>query len=233
MDKYADMAGWRASTVYPEVGGVRLGNNSKVGYLRTPDLDLTESSGDVIITVKAKPYGSDKDVELQVYVAGNTDGAQKMSLDSTEKEYTFIFNDVPQEAAQSFVFANVTKGKRVVVTDVNVIASGAAPLEVPGITATQYEVTGLVGSTEYMYMVKAVGTESESEWSNYVFVTTAQGGDTLQGDVNGDGLVSGADVTALYGNLLDGTQVLGNADVNGDGFVSGADVTALYTILLQ
>ena len=54
-----------------------------------------------------------------------------------------------------------------------------------------------------------------------------------KGDVNGDGLVSGADVTALYGNLLDGTQVLGNADVNGDGVISGADVTALYDLLLQ
>jgi hypothetical protein len=54
-----------------------------------------------------------------------------------------------------------------------------------------------------------------------------------KGDVNGDGLVSGADVTALYGYLLDGTQVLGNADVNGDGVISGADVTALYDLLLQ
>lgn len=52
------------------------------------------------------------------------------------------------------------------------------------------------------------------------------------GDVNGDGIVSGADVTALYGYLLDGKAVAGNADVNNDGVISGADVTALYTILL-
>ena len=54
-----------------------------------------------------------------------------------------------------------------------------------------------------------------------------------QGDVNGDGVVSGADVTALYNVLLDGAEPAGNADVNGDGVVSGADVTALYNILLQ
>ncbi len=35
------------------------------------------------------------------------------------------------------------------------------------------------------------------------------------------------------GYLLDGTPVGGNGDVNGDGVISGADVTALYTILLQ
>ena len=55
----------------------------------------------------------------------------------------------------------------------------------------------------------------------------------VQGDVNGDGIVSGADVTALYNCLLIGTEAAGNADVNGDGVVSGADVTALYTLLLQ
>ncbi|MBP5562181.1 MAG: leucine-rich repeat protein, partial [Muribaculaceae bacterium] len=53
------------------------------------------------------------------------------------------------------------------------------------------------------------------------------------GDVNGDGIVSGADVTALYNVLLDGATVAGSADVNGDGVVSGADVTALYNLLLN
>ena len=54
-----------------------------------------------------------------------------------------------------------------------------------------------------------------------------------QGDVNGDGVVSGADVTALYNVLLDGTEAGGDADVNGDGIVNGSDVTALYNILLN
>ncbi|MBP5560606.1 MAG: dockerin type I repeat-containing protein [Muribaculaceae bacterium] len=53
-----------------------------------------------------------------------------------------------------------------------------------------------------------------------------------QGDVNGDGIVSGADVTALYNVLLDNATPAGDADVNEDGVVSGADVTALYNILL-
>ena len=56
---------------------------------------------------------------------------------------------------------------------------------------------------------------------------------TIPGDVNGDGIVSGADVTALYNVLLDNAIVAGNADVNGDGVVSGADVTALYNLLLN
>ncbi|MBP5561134.1 MAG: dockerin type I repeat-containing protein [Muribaculaceae bacterium] len=53
------------------------------------------------------------------------------------------------------------------------------------------------------------------------------------GDVNGDGVLSGADVTTLYNVLLDGVEAAGNADVNGDGIVNGSDVTALYTLLLN
>ena len=60
-----------------------------------------------------------------------------------------------------------------------------------------------------------------------------EGNDFETGDVNGDGVVSGADVTALYNVLLDNVTPAGNADVNGDGVVSGADVTALYNILLN
>ena len=55
----------------------------------------------------------------------------------------------------------------------------------------------------------------------------------VQGDVNGDGVVSGADVTALYNNLLENVPCGGDGDVNGDGVISGADVTALYNILLN
>ena len=55
----------------------------------------------------------------------------------------------------------------------------------------------------------------------------------LLGDVNSDGFVTSADVTAIYDVLL-GTdnQFASTADVNGDGFVTSADVTAVYDILL-
>lgn len=64
-------------------------------------------------------------------------------------------------------------------------------------------------------------------------ITVKQGSKTVEGDVNGDGILSGADVTSLYSVLLDNATVAGNADVNGDGNVNGADVTALYNLLLN
>ncbi len=59
------------------------------------------------------------------------------------------------------------------------------------------------------------------------------GDDAIPGDVNGDGEVTAADVTALYDYLLnnDTTRII-NGDQNGDGEITAADVTAIYDILL-
>jgi hypothetical protein len=53
------------------------------------------------------------------------------------------------------------------------------------------------------------------------------------GDVNGDGVVNSADVTALYGFILNGdTRFIDTSDVNGDTVVNSADVTAVYNIIM-
>jgi len=55
----------------------------------------------------------------------------------------------------------------------------------------------------------------------------------LTGDVDCDGTVTAADITALYNFLLgDDTTFLSTSDVDGDGTVTSADVTMIYNILL-
>ena len=55
----------------------------------------------------------------------------------------------------------------------------------------------------------------------------------VTGDVNGDGQVTAADVTALYNLLLNGdNSMVINGDVNADGNITSGDVTAVYNILL-
>lgn len=52
-------------------------------------------------------------------------------------------------------------------------------------------------------------------------------------DVNGDGLISSIDVTALYNYLLNGDDsAIVNGDLDGDGVISSVDVTIVYNILL-
>ena len=56
---------------------------------------------------------------------------------------------------------------------------------------------------------------------------------TILGDVNGDGDVTSADITALYSFLLSGDMSnIVNGDQNGDGEITSADVTEVYSILL-
>lgn len=55
----------------------------------------------------------------------------------------------------------------------------------------------------------------------------------MPGDVNGDGEVTSADITALYDFLLNSDSgALLNGDQNGDGLITSSDITAVYDILL-
>ena len=55
----------------------------------------------------------------------------------------------------------------------------------------------------------------------------------INGDVNGDGSVTSADITALYDILLGvNNDHIATADVDGDGNITSADVTTVYSIML-
>ena len=63
--------------------------------------------------------------------------------------------------------------------------------------------------------------------------TIASGAEFKRGDVNGDGSVNIADVTALIDILLNGSAAPAEADVDDNSAVNIADVTALIDILLN
>ena len=57
---------------------------------------------------------------------------------------------------------------------------------------------------------------------------------TVIGDVNGDGEVNAADITAIYDYLLNNDDTyIATSDVNGDGMITSADITFIYNILLE
>lgn len=56
----------------------------------------------------------------------------------------------------------------------------------------------------------------------------------VDGDVNGDGFVTSADITVLYNYLLNGEDAnMVNGDQNQDGSITTSDVTYVYNILLS
>lgn len=91
----------------------------------------------------------------------------------------------------------------------------------------------------YLIMVEAKHGSTEGTVGNYVNcyklidVVTEPPVVAISGDVNGDGVVTSADVTALYNFMLnnDATAII-NGDQNGDGNITSSDVTAVYNIIL-
>ncbi len=66
-----------------------------------------------------------------------------------------------------------------------------------------------------------------------IYVEINGGSSPKPGDVNGDGSVTSADVTALYSWLLNSDDsAIVNGDQDGDGVIISSDVTAVYSIML-
>ena len=81
------------------------------------------------------------------------------------------------------------------------------------------------------------GTQlGSNDLSNVLYMMFGLGGEdnpSIVGDVNGDGVVTTTDVTALYNFILFGDDsALVNGDQNGDNVITTGDVTVVYQILL-
>ena len=75
---------------------------------------------------------------------------------------------------------------------------------------------------------------SEASGKSQVFTNLFPGtSSSIPGDVNGDGIVSSVDITALYNYLLNNdSSAIVNGDQDGDGIITSVDITIIYNILL-
>jgi hypothetical protein len=68
------------------------------------------------------------------------------------------------------------------------------------------------------------------------FKINVKGEDISMGDVNGDGVVGAADVSAIINHILrrpNSAFIFSNADMNGDRTISAPDVSAIINIILK
>ena len=103
---------------------------------------------------------------------------------------------------------------------------------IEGITPDRfYTVTDLTPGAPYLYRVKSLYVDgTESRWSNTKEVVLKEAAG-VRGDIDGDGVVTIADVTMLIDKLMDGTTTPAD-DCDLSGSVSMDDVTALINYLL-
>ena len=247
MSSVASNAGWTCSNAYEARGGVRLGGGGNVGTITTPALDMTQSGGKMTVKLTMRPY-LDADSDIPVTVScGNS---MQSVVVSAEQIYTFVLKCEADDSQQvTITGGDGSNTKRVVVTQVDIYSATSDAskmmLTLPAktddvdelvftdITNKFYNVTGLTEGGTYTYRVRAHYVNgTQSAWSNVETVTLA-GSAVVIGDVDGDGVVRIADVTALIDFMLTGAEInQDNADINGDTNISIADVTALIDILL-
>ena len=242
VSSYCDNPGWTGNFIYLGAGGCFIvGGQKYVGSLSSPILNVGD---DGVITVRfnSRYFGSDNSTAL--VSCGGTQ--QDIELTRMGSEYAVVFDNVEDGATVTFECTG--RAKRFYLDDV-VITTGddRTPVEMgtldneslmfPGITTTDYTVTGLTAGETYRYLVVTRFADGVTKISNSQLVTLSDQPEHAfdLGDVNHDGNVSIADVTALIDMLLGvdddgGCDVC--ADVNGDSNVSIADVTALIDMLL-
>ena len=246
LDQYTDNEGWTGYKLYTAAGHcLKFGTADVAGYVISPELDLQSTVSVKFTGRNWKNKSGTSDQSSVIVSCGNI--SQTITLANDDADYTVVLTGCNDRniklsgigAKTRFYISNV----EIYNGDMNMLkALHRAPVEegdstwrkISGITDTCYTVKALAEGL-YEYLVKAIYTDgTESVWSNIQHVTLTGEEDVLIGDVNGDGEVSIADVTALISYLLDSNLTLpGETDVNNDGQTTIADVTALIDLLLS
>lgn len=237
LDNYMDNMGWTGHIVYTYNGGILMATSNANGYITSPELDLSTSFGKMTVKFKAKTYGTLTNAGLQVSCGSSSQAV--IVPDKNENEYIVVLDC--DEAANHKITIETTDKKRVVITHLEIYSGELSLVEprsypgefiISGINDNKYNVTGLSPAATYRYDVIAIYGDSQSKWSNQILVTTLDGGG-IMGDVNGDGEVTAADITALYSFLLigDNSEIV-NGDQDGDGYITTHDVTIVYNVIL-
>lgn len=221
--------------------GVPFGTGSKQGAAITPELGAV---GAAVLAFDAAAWnGNSEKLTLTVSVEGAgsiAEGDEVVTL--TKQEYNSFEVALSDLAAASKIRISATEvnNNRFFLKNVVVTTSGGISTLLEGYpvntTETSCEVAGLSPETTYTYSIVAKNAaDEESAMSEAVEVTTLSGEEPTRGDINGDGAVDGADVSALLemvlsGGLTDEQKTV--ADLTGDGEVDGSDVSALLEIVL-
>lgn len=245
LDRYTDNPGWTGYKVYTAAGqSVKVGTTRAIGYLLTPELDLSST---VSVVFDAKNWSGAAGSDGSSVIVSCGDVSKTVTLADTVATYTVVLCGCSDSKVQ-FSMTAVSKRFYIYRADVyngdltlspaalrDVVEEGDSTWRtVSGITDTCYTVQALAAGV-YEYYVRATYTDgTQSEWSNIQHATLTAGGLTLKGDVNSDGEVDINDVTALIGYVLTGGGEIDTdaADLNDDTLIDINDITALIDTLL-
>ena len=235
--------GWEVGpyNIYNEGGSISITSDS---YIRTNALDLS-GFDKVTVVFSAKAFYSWTPSAITVKTSIDSKYFELTDANSFT-EYTVVLNCTDNEQIEFFANSYYPQLKWVKIYAGELEAPQFRATEsgddtyrlITGITDKNYTVNSLLAEGTFQYKVKAIYTDgTESAWSNVETVTLFDNAPAYtRGDVDMDGKVGIADVTALIDYILskDATGIsLDAADVDLDGVISIADVTSLIDFILS
>ena len=190
LNDYTQTPGWAGSMVYQAGGTAKMGTSSKLGYLETPNIDLSAYSGDFTVAFKAMAWNGDA-TEMKIYLNSNlVQTVTGLNNDDTYTFSDFSFNLTGGTASSTMKFEGAQASKGRFFLEDLVISQGGytlipvagSPFTVTGSTSKQ--ITGLNSSTKYSYVVRASNDAGTSENSNEIWVTIGAAASTYTGTGN-------------------------------------------------
>ena len=235
--------GWEVGpySIYNEGGSISITSDS---YIRTNALDLS-GFDKVTVVFSTKAYYSWTPSAITVKTSIDSEYYELTNANEFT-EYTVVLDCTDSEQIEFFANSYYPQLKWVKIYAGELTAPALRAMEegnethrlITGITGKSYTVENLLAEGTFLYKVKAVYTDgTESAWSNTETVTLFDNAPAfIRGDVDGDGNVGIADVTALVDYILNGDEAEVNiaaADADQNGEIGISDVTALVDFLLS
>lgn len=211
LNTYTQTPDWTGSKVYEAGGTVKMGTSSALGYLITPEIDLSGFSGNFTLSFKAMAWSGDA-TDLKIYlddVLGETVNDLNNDDTYTLKAYNIPLTGGTASSKIKFEGKQASKG-RFFLEDL-VISQGTktlTPIDDSPFTvaSTSKVVSDLAAATTYAYTVKAKKDSYESASSDEIEVTTgksvtsAQTGNWSANDTWSSGAVPEAKDAITVGN---------------------------------
>lgn len=181
LDTYTQTTGWTGQRVYQAGGTSKMGASSTLGYLTTPEINLSAYSGEFTVEFKAMAWSNDattmkiflNDVLVQTVTGLNNDASYTLS------SFSFDLSGGTSTSKLRFE-GEKASGGRFFLEDIVVKQGGQTLNGISGspftvTDGTSKAITGLTPSTTYYYTVVAKNANVESAASNEMSVVTSFG----------------------------------------------------------
>lgn len=182
LDTYTQTTGWTGLKIYQAAGTVKIGTSSALGYIVTPEINLSANSGSFNLSFKSMAWSTDA-TSLKIYlndVLVNT--VTGLNNDATYTLGSFSVDLSGGTASSKIKFeGNIAAKGRFFLEDLLITNGNAqsitpiagSPFTINSGNTTTYAITGLTSQSNYSYKVRATDGNIFTPYSNAINVTTS------------------------------------------------------------